>query len=310
MIEVKNLTKQYGKLTAVDHISFSVGDGEVLGFLGPNGAGKSTVMNIMTGNLSATEGTARICGYEILESPMEAKRKIGYLPELPPLYPEMTVESYLKFVYRLRGVRLPEKEHIRDVCEMTGVASVSQRIIRNLSKGYRQRIGIAQALIGNPEVLILDEPTVGLDPKQIQEIMALVKQLGKEHTVIFSSHILPEVQQICSRIIILNHGKIAADDTLPNLSRRLSGEGLRVRIEGPQEGIRKALTAIPGVKSVSMLSAEEKGCCDYRVVAVGGSDVRRAVFRTASEKNWPILYMSGYELPLEDIFLQITGGER
>lgn len=310
MIEVKNLTKQYGKLTAVDHISFSVGDGEVLGFLGPNGAGKSTVMNIMTGNLSATEGTATIGGYEILESPMEAKRKIGYLPELPPLYPEMTVESYLKFVYRLRGVRLPEKEHIRDVCEMTGIASVSQRIIRNLSKGFRQRIGIAQALIGNPEVLILDEPTVGLDPKQIQEIMALVKQLGKEHTVIFSSHILPEVQQICSRIIILNRGKIAADDTLPNLSRRLSGEGLRVRIEGPQEGIRKALAAIPGVKSVSMLSAEEKGCSDYRIVAVGDSDVRRAVFRTASEKNWPILYMSGYELPLEDIFLQITGGER
>lgn len=310
MIEVKNLTKQYGKMTAVDHISFSVGDGEVLGFLGPNGAGKSTVMNIMTGNLSATEGTAEIGGYEILESPMEAKRKIGYLPEIPPLYPEMTVEKYLEFIYRLRGVRLPKEEHIGDVCEMTGISGVSQRIIRNLSKGYRQRIGIAQALIGSPEVLILDEPTVGLDPKQIQEIMALVKKLGREHTIIFSSHILPEVQQICSRIIILNHGKIAADDTLQNLSRRMSGEGLKVRLEGPQETIRKSLLSIPGVKNVMMLSAEEKGCSDYRIVAAGDIDVRHAVFRAASENHWPILYMSGYELPLEDIFLQITGGER
>ena len=217
MIEVKNLTKSYNGNVAVDDISFTVGSGEILGFLGPNGAGKSTTMNILTGYISSTSGTAALDGIDILENPLAAKRKIGYLSEQPPVYLDMTVDEYLSFVYELKKSKLPKKAHLGEICELVKIADMRKRLIRNLSKGYRQRVGLAQALVGNPPILILDEPTVGLDPKQIIEIRSLVKKLGKNHTVILSSHILPEVQAVCDKVVIINEGKIVADGTLESL---------------------------------------------------------------------------------------------
>ena len=228
MIEVKKLTKRYGMNKAVDNISFTVNDGEILGFLGPNGAGKSTTMNMLTGYLSATAGLAKINGHEILDDPIAAKQNIGYLPEQPPLYLDMTVKAYLDFVFDLKRVKLPRKQHIAEVCERTRITHVYNRLIKNLSKGYRQRVGMAQAMLGYPPVLILDEPTVGLDPNQIIEVRDLIKDLGKQHTIILSSHILPEVQAICSRVIVINKGKLVADDTPDNLSRSLVRFGYRI----------------------------------------------------------------------------------
>ena len=219
MIEVKNLTKNYGDKRAVDNISFTANDGEILGFLGPNGAGKSTTMNILTGYISSTSGSALINGVDILEDPIKAKSNIGYLPELPPLYLDMTVKSYLNFIFDLKKCKLPRKSHLTDICELCKITDVKERIIKHLSKGYKQRVGLAQALIGNPPVLILDEPTVGLDPKQMVEIRTLIKKLGKNHTVILSSHILSEIQAVCDRVVIINKGEIAADDTAGNLSK-------------------------------------------------------------------------------------------
>ena len=233
MIEIKNLKKDYGGHLAVNNISFTVNDGEILGFLGPNGAGKSTTMNIITGYLSATDGSAIINGYDILEDPKSAKREIGYLPEIPPLYLDMTVKEYLNFVYELKGVKLPKGPHIEEICRLVKIKNVYHRLIKNLSKGYKQRVGIAQALIGNPKVLILDEPTVGLDPKQIIEIRNLIRMLGKHHTVILSSHILPEIQAVCDRVIVINKGRIIADDTPENLSTNLSDDhSISVVLEG------------------------------------------------------------------------------
>ena len=230
MIKVNNLTKKYGSTVALEDVSFSVKKGEVAGFLGPNGAGKSTTMNIITGYLSSTSGTVTIDGFDILEQPTEAKKKIGYLPEVPPLYPDMTVNEYLDFVYELKGAAQKKEAHFKEICELTGISSVRGRLIRNLSKGYRQRVGIAQTLVGNPPVLILDEPTVGLDPKQIIEVRNLIKKLGQKHTVILSSHILSEVQAVCDRIIVLNNGKLVADSTSESLSDRLTdGHSLIVR---------------------------------------------------------------------------------
>ena len=220
MIEVKHLTKQYGDKLAVNDISFTVEDGEILGLLGPNGAGKSTTMNMLTGYISSTSGQALINGIDILEDPIKAKAQIGYLPELPPLYLDMTVMGYLNFVYDLKKCKLPRRSHLKDVCNLCRISDVSGRVIKHLSKGYRQRVGLAQALINNPPILILDEPTVGLDPKQIIEIRTLVKKLGKKHTVILSSHILTEVQEVCDRVVIINHGQIAANDTIDNLSKQ------------------------------------------------------------------------------------------
>ncbi|MEG1584989.1 MAG: ATP-binding cassette domain-containing protein, partial [Anaerovorax sp.] len=222
MIEVSKLTKCYGDKRAVDNISFTVNQGEILGFLGPNGAGKSTTMNILTGYISSTSGTAKIDGLDILEDPIGAKKRIGYLPEHPPLYMDMTVWAYLMFVYQLKKVQLPRQEHLEQICRKVKILEVKNRVIKNLSKGYRQRVGLAQALIGNPEVLVLDEPTVGLDPKQIIEIRNLIKSLGENHTVILSSHILPEVQAICDRVVVINNGMIVADDTADNLSRAMT----------------------------------------------------------------------------------------
>ena len=242
MIEINGLTKQFGNKRAVDDVSFRVEEGEIMGFLGPNGAGKSTTMNILTGYLSATAGTCKVNGVDILENPLEAKRNIGFLPELPPLYLDMTVKEYLNFIYDLKGCRFPRAQHIREICEVVKIGDVYDRIIGNLSKGYRQRVGIAQALIGNPRVLIFDEPTVGLDPKQIIDIRNLIRMLGKEHTIILSTHILPEVQAVCDRIVVINKGKIVANEKTEDLVTAVDGSRKMIaKIVGPQDDVLKAL---------------------------------------------------------------------
>lgn len=307
MIEVKNLTKSYGNKHAVNDISFTVNQGEILGFLGPNGAGKSTTMNILTGYISSTSGTAKIDGHDILDEPQEAKKHIGYLPEHPPLYLDMTVQEYLEFVYQLKKARQPMKAHIDDICRRVKITNVQKRVIKNLSKGYRQRVGLAQALIGNPEVLILDEPTVGLDPKQIIEIRNLIKTLGERHTIILSSHILPEVQAICDRVIVINKGKIVADDTAENLSHNLTDDFRYIaRIEGPEEEVEKLLNGISGLKEVQPLGQKEPGVYEYSLEAMPGSDIRRDLFKRLTERNYPLLGLKTTELTLEDIFLQLT----
>lgn len=310
MIEVKNLVKSYGDKHAVAGISFKANDGEILGFLGPNGAGKSTTMNILTGYLSSTSGEAYINGHDILEDPIAAKREIGYLPEFPPLYLDMTVREYLYFVYELRGCRLPRNTHLKEICELVQIDNVFNRRIGNLSKGYKQRVGLAQALVGNPNVLILDEPTVGLDPKQIIEIRTLIKKLGKNHTVILSSHILSEVQAVCDRIVVINQGKIVADDTTDNLSRELTADHkLIARIDGPKDEVIKLVQTIPGVVSVVADLQREKGVWEYNIEAVEGTDIRRELNRRLMSRNWYILGLRSSELSLEDIFLKLTMGE-
>lgn len=307
MIEVKNLSKKYGTYVAVTDVSFTVNDGEILGFLGPNGAGKSTIMNILTGYLSPTAGNAIIDGYDILENPNEAKKRIGYLPELPPLYLDMTVKEYLSFIYDLKKVTFPKGPHIKEICKLVKIENVYNRLIKNLSKGYRQRVGIAQALIGNPDVLILDEPTVGLDPKQILEIRSLISELGKNHTVIVSSHILSEIQAVCKRVIVINKGKLIADDTPNNLSKALSEDhSLTVRIAGPKSDVLKLLSTITGVASVTCTGSVEAGSNDYVIDPTGESDIRKALFSRLAERNWPMLMSKTNELTLEQIFLRLT----
>ena len=307
MIEVKDLTKKYGETAVVDHISFTVGDGEILGFLGPNGAGKSTTMNMLTGYLSSTSGTAKIAGIDILEDPIEAKKHIGYLPEHPPLYLDMTVKEYLDFMYDLKKVTGNRKEQIMEICRQVKIDHVYGRAIKNLSKGYRQRVGIAQALLGSPDILILDEPTVGLDPKQIIDIRTLIKELGEKHTVILSSHILPEVQAVCERVIVINRGKLVADDTPDNLSRSMSTDHkLLLRVDGPEEEVYRLLSKIPGMLEVAKLGVREDGVYDFSVEAKKGEDIRREIFKRLAERSWPILSMRSSELTLEDIFLQLV----
>ncbi len=310
MIEVRNLTKHYGDKHAVNDISFTVEDGEILGFLGPNGAGKSTTMNMLTGYISSTSGQALINGVDILEDPIKAKSFIGYLPELPPLYLDMTVKGYLNYIFDLKKCKLPRRAHLNEVMTLTKVNDVKDRIIKNLSKGYKQRVGLAQALIGNPPVLILDEPTVGLDPKQILEIRTLIKKLGKNHTVILSSHILSEIQAVCDRIIIINRGVVAAHDTTDNLSRNVSNDHrIIARLEGPRDEIIKALRNINGIKYVKADMEREPGVYEYELEAAPGNDIRRELFKIASEHNWPLLSARSAEMTLEDVFLKITMGE-
>lgn len=307
MIEVKNLTKQYGSNLALNHISFSLEEGTILGFLGPNGAGKSTTMNIITGYISPTEGSITVDGFDTLENPLEAKKRIGYLPEIPPLYTDMTVKEYLNFMYDLKKVKLPRKEHIEEICSMVKIDDVYHRLIANLSKGYRQRVGIAQALLGNPPVLILDEPTVGLDPKQIIEIRNLIKGLGRKHTVILSSHILSEVQAVCERVIVINRGSIVADGTPDSLAHSLSNENrLLLRLEGEEEPIKCALQAMNGVKEVLSYGEKEPGVFAFSVESEEGIDLRRSVFALAARNDWPILSMKNTDLTLEDVFLRLT----
>jgi len=310
MIEVQNLVKSYGDKLAVNNISFSVKEGEIIGFLGPNGAGKSTTMNMLTGYISSTSGSIKINGVDIMEEPIKAKSFIGYLPEIPPLYIDMTVREYLNFVYDLKKCKLPRKKHIEEVCNLVKITDVYERVIKHLSKGYKQRVGIAQALVNNPPVLILDEPTVGLDPKQIIEIRSLVKHLGEKHTVILSSHILSEVQAVCDRIIIINKGVIAADDTADNLSASVSNEHkLIMRIEGPREEIYKAVRTMDGVVSVRADMEREAGVYEYEIESKPGTDIRRPLNKLLSSKGWNILMMKPDDLTLEDIFLKITMGD-
>lgn len=310
MIEVQNLSKHFGDKKAVDNISFKAEDGEILGFLGPNGAGKSTTMNILTGYISCTEGKALIDGIDILENPIKAKSKIGYLPEQPPLYLDMTVKEYLNFVYDLKKCKLPKNSHLKDVCNLVKIDHVYNRIIKNLSKGYKQRVGLAQALVGNPNVLILDEPTVGLDPNQIIEIRSLIKKLGKNHTVILSSHILSEVQAVCDKIVVINDGKIVADDTEDNLSKALDNEHrILARIDGDKNKVLECIKAIHDVESCSADIMREENVWEYRIEAKQGADVRRKLFTAMAENGFYILELKSSELSLEDIFLKLTMGE-
>ncbi|MCD7740774.1 MAG: ABC transporter ATP-binding protein [Ruminococcus sp.] len=309
MIEVQNLSKHYGDKKAVDDISFVANDGEILGFLGPNGAGKSTTMNMLTGYISSTSGKALIDGVDILEDPIKAKKNIGYLPELPPLYMDMTVKEYLNFVYDLKKCKLPRVSHLKDICGLVKIDHVYNRIIRNLSKGYRQRVGVAQALVGNPPVLILDEPTVGLDPNQIIEIRSLIKRLGKNHTVILSTHILSEVQAVCDKIIVINEGKIVADDTETNLSDKLTGAHmLTAKIEGDYEMVARTVLDIEGVEVCKLIN-ERDGVIECRIESQEGMDIRRELFYEMAKLECPILELKNAELSLEDIFLQLTMGD-
>ena len=307
MIDVQNLTKNYGTHCAVDHISFHVNEGEILGFLGPNGAGKSTTMNMLTGYLSSTDGAVKIGGYDILEEPNAAKANIGYLPEQPPLYMDMTVREYLDFMYELKKCTLPRAQHIAEICKIMKIDHVYGRLIKNLSKGYRQRVGMAQALIGNPPVLILDEPTVGLDPSQIVEIRALIKALGKKHTVILSSHILPEVEAVCDRLVIISNGRIVADDTADNLIRNYSSDRrLMLRVAGPSFEVEKLIHGIEGVKSVHPLTSHESGTTDFAIELKEGADIRYALFNKLAENKFPLLSSRSMERSLEDIFMMLT----
>ena len=310
MIEVSGLSKKYGNHLAVNNVSFSIQKGEIVGFLGPNGAGKSTIMNIMTGYLSLTEGNVSIDGFDIVDQPEQAKKRIGYLPELPPLYMDMTVREYLNFMYDLKKVKFPKKPHIDEILKLVRIEDVQKRLIKNLSKGYRQRVGIAQALIGNPDLLILDEPTVGLDPKQIKEIRNLIVRLGKNHTIILSSHILSETQEICKRVIIINRGVIVADDTQDNLSKTLSTDHtLTVRAEGREEELYKILATVPGIKSLNSLGVKEQGTCDFVVEPKPGMDLRRFISERLAERNKTLLSLYSNEMTLEQIFLRLTESE-
>jgi len=307
MIEVKNLTKKYGPLLAVDNISFTAKEGEILGFLGPNGAGKTTTMNMITGYLSITEGSVSIGGYDIIDNPLEAKQRIGYLPEQPPLYTDMTVDEYLRFVCELKQSQLPLEQHLDEICELVLLKNVRHRLIKNLSKGYRQRVGIAQALAGNPPVLILDEPTVGLDPNQIVEIRSLIRKLGKRHTVILSTHILSEVQAVCDRVVVLNNGKVVADSPTNQLSSAIiGGSRLMCTVAGPENAVRKLLRSIPGVTDVSTGTAGENDEYEYMLDIAAGRDIRRDLFARLAEKNWPLLGLRTSELSLEEIFMKLT----
>jgi len=310
LLEMLDIDKTFPGVKALDHARLQLRAGTVHALMGENGAGKSTTMNMLTGYISSTSGQALINGVDILEDPIKAKSFIGYLPELPPLYLDMTVKGYLNYIYDLKKCKLPRRAHLNEVMALTKISDVAPRLIKNLSKGYKQRVGVAQALIGNPPVLILDEPTVGLDPKQILEIRTLIKKLGKNHTVILSSHILSEIQAVCDRIIIINHGVIAAHDTTDNLSRNVSTDHrIIARIEGPRQEIVKALRNITGIKYVKADMEREPGVYEYELEATPGSDIRREIFHIAGEHDWPLLSARSAEMTLEDVFLKITMGE-
>lgn len=310
MIEVRNLTKRYGSKVAVDNISFDVKEGEILGFLGPNGAGKSTTMNILTGYLSSNEGTVKIEGVDVLENPLEAKKRIGYLPEQPPLYLDMTVSEYLEFCYDLKRCKLNKTKHIDEICELVQLSDHKKRLIKNLSKGYKQRVGLAQALIGNPKVLILDEPTVGLDPKQIIEIRNLIKGLGKGHTIILSSHILPEVQAVCEKIIVISEGRIVANDTPEHLSQNMANVNkLVARICGPVGEVLKAVKELEGVRYAELIAEKSGDAADYMVESQNGIDIRKPLFNLLADRHFPLIGLKTLDLTLEDIFIKLVDHE-
>jgi ABC-2 type transport system ATP-binding protein len=310
VIEVQHLTKRYGRVTAVEDVSFRVERGEILGFLGPNGAGKTTTMRVLTGYMPATEGKALVAGFDVFEQPIEAKRRTGYLPETPPLYPDMTVLEYLTFVSKIKGVPSADRlSRINEVMERTRIVDMAERLCSKLSKGYRQRVGLAQALIHNPDVLILDEPTAGLDPKQIIETRQLIKELAGDHTIILSTHILPEVAQTCERVVIINKGHVVAVDTPENLTARLRGsETMYIQIEAPTEDAAPALSQLPGVTRVVEADRRDR-TVGYEVESEQGHDVRRDLARLVVTNGWGLLELRPMRLSLEQIFLSLTTEE-
>ncbi|MBR6210623.1 MAG: ABC transporter ATP-binding protein [Clostridiales bacterium] len=311
MIEINNLVKQYGDKRALKGISFTVNDDEVLGFLGPNGAGKTTTMNIITGFLSSTSGSVKVNGHDILEEPELAKKDIGYLPEQPPLYFDMTVKEYLDYICDLKKVSKEDrKKQLDSIYSMVKIADVKDRLIGNLSKGYKQRVGIAQALVGNPSILILDEPTVGLDPNQVLEMRKLVKTLSKTHSVIISSHILSEIQAIADRVVIINNGKIAAIDTITDLSRRLSGSSkLLLSFQGPLKDVSSNIRAIPGVANVATRNSNDRLHEIEITISNTSPDIRASIFFVMSKGGWPIFEFRSLDPSLEEVFLNITAGK-
>ncbi|HVH28504.1 MAG TPA: ABC transporter ATP-binding protein [Vicinamibacterales bacterium] len=310
MIEVQHLTKQYGPVTAVNDISFRVERGEILGFLGPNGAGKTTTMRILTGYMPATGGRAIVAGFDVFEQPIEAKRRTGYLPETPPLYPDMTVNEYLDFVAKVKGVpSAGRRERIRQVMERVRIEDMAGRMCAKLSKGYRQRVGLAQAIIHNPDVLILDEPTAGLDPKQIIETRNLIKELAGDHTIVLSTHILPEVSQTCERVVIINKGRVVAEDSPYNLTARLRGsETMYVQVDANGTDAVRALQGIPGVTRVTEADRRE-GAVGYEVDTESGRDVRRDLARAVVTGGWGLLELRPMHMSLEEVFLSLTTDE-
>ena len=312
MIEVSNLVKKYGDHTAVDHLSFQIEKGKIYGFLGPNGAGKSTTMNMITGYIASTEGKVMIDGHDILEEPEAAKKCIGYLPEMPPLYFDMTVLEYMKFAADLKKIPRNQKDkQIKEVMDMVKITDMKDRLIKNLSKGYRQRVGLAQAILGYPEVIILDEPTVGLDPKQIIEIRDLIKGLKQKHTVILSSHILSEVRAVCDYVLIISHGKLVASDTPDNLERLAAGSNsLLMKVKGEKDTIRKDLETIEGVTGVEMSYDSDEELWKTKVSIQENVDIREKVFYAMAKANCPIYEMQVKRVSLEDVFLELTEGEK
>lgn len=307
MIEVSNLVKVYGSNMALNDVSFTVGDREILGFLGPNGAGKTTTMNIMTGYLSSNSGTVKIDGIDVSENPSRAKQLIGFLPEIPPLYPDMTVCEFLYFVCELKNCKYDKKAHVDEILKVCRLTDVKGRIIKNLSKGYRQRVGIAQALVGNPKVLIFDEPTVGLDPKQIIEVRNLIRTLGRDHTVILSTHILSEVQAVCDRIVIINGGKILADEKSESITRAVNENSrFRLKIAGPQREVTASLKEVDGVCSVQISGSAERDCFTYHIESEAGRDVRKDLFFKMAEDGFAIIEMTPEGVSLEDVFIKLT----
>ncbi|MGH9690357.1 MAG: ABC transporter ATP-binding protein [Candidatus Acidiferrales bacterium] len=308
MIEVQDLTKAYGSFTAVDHVSFTVKKGEILGFLGPNGAGKTTTMRILTGYMPATSGTARIAGFDVFQDSLEVRRHIGYLPEAPPVYPDMSVGTYLDFVARIKNVP-PEKRSglVADALKKTNIVDKRDDLIKHLSRGYKQRVGLAQALVHDPDVIILDEPTVGLDPKQIIEVRNLIKGLAGSHTIVLSTHILPEVSMTCDRVVIINKGKIAAIDTPQNLTSQLKGgQKIRVEAQAPEKDLRDLLAHIPGIGRIQVEKAHADSYATATVETVAGTDIRSQVAAAIVQKGWALFELRGVNLSLEDIFLELT----
>ena len=307
MIKIEHLTKNYGSNCAVDDISFEIEKGETVGFLGPNGAGKSTTMNILTGYLSATAGRVSVGNIDMLADPIGAKKLIGYLPEQPPVYLDMTVDEYLNFNYDLKGCTLDRAAHLAEICEVVKISDVRKRVIRNLSKGYRQRVGVAQALIGNPPVIIFDEPTVGLDPKQIIEIRSLIRALGKDHTVLLSTHILQEVQAVCDRIIIINKGKIVADEKTENITRVVeNNRRFNVKICGQQNQVLDMLKNLPGISYAEALAQKDGDAYTYMIESEFGVDIRKKLFFTLAERGWAMLGLESLGMSLEDIFITVV----
>ncbi|MFN2446289.1 MAG: ABC transporter ATP-binding protein [Vicinamibacterales bacterium] len=311
MIEVVNLSKHYGPVAAVNDVTFRVEAGEILGFLGPNGAGKTTTMRVITGYIPASDGKVMVAGHDVFEQPIEAKRRTGYLPETPPLYPDMTVREYLNFVARIKGVpRRETRDRVNGVMKRTWVADMADRHCGKLSKGYRQRVGLAQAIIHNPDVLVLDEPTAGLDPKQIIETRQLIRELGGSHTIVLSTHILPEVSQTCHRIVIINKGRVVAIDTPENLIARLSGAlSIYLQVAGPTAEVQQAVQALPGVTRATVKESKEEELTGFEVDSEPGLDLRREVASTIVGRGWGLLELRPMRMSLEDIFLSLTTEE-